>query len=211
MYDDFLLNDRLSSDSNQKEMTNLDNLFDNLTNDINTFSKYVDDVNKKKKENTEEELQLYEEKRKLEKSKLEFEEYVKSKQVEYDSKINQIDDYLESQKQNLLRTEAEFKSSMDNSLKELDIAKKELEIQREKFKEEKEQFESYKELELTRIKHSEEILESDKNQFEKYKEVTNKKLELENKNLEQKADKFKDLINQFNSRFKPVLKENEEV
>ena len=43
-------------------------------------------------------------------------------------------------------------------------------MQKEKFQEEQEQFESYKNIEIERIKHSQEILDSDKNQFEKYKE-----------------------------------------
>ena len=36
-----------------------------------------------------------------------------------------------------------------------------------------------------------------------------KKIELETKNLEQKCDKFKALIGQFNSKFNPMLKEEE--
>ena len=94
---------------------------------------------------------------------------------------------------------------MDNTLVELDLAKKEMELQREKLIQEKEQFENYKNLEMNRIRHSEEILKSEKEQFEKYKEVNTKKIELENKNLEQKYNKFKDIINQFNSNFKPIL------
>jgi hypothetical protein len=211
MYDDFLLNDRFDTSMTQSlnSSNDLDSLFDNLTNDISSFNKYVDGVNKRKKENIVEEKELLEEKQRIEKSKLEFEEYVKTRQEEYDKKIGQIDEYLNVQKQNLLKAESEFKESMDNSLNELDISKKELEIQREKFKQEKEQFETYKSLELNRIKHASEILESDKNQFEKYKEVANKKIELENKNLEQKCEKFKQLITQFNSSFKPMIEEEE--
>ena len=70
-----------------------------------------------------------------------------------------------------------------------------------------EQFEDYKTLELNRIKHSQDILESERNQFEKYKEVNMKKIELENKNLEQKCDKFRELFSQFNSNFKPIMEE----
>lgn len=207
MNDDFLLNDVPAQSS--KSLNDLDSLFENLTNDINSFNRYVDDVNNQKKENTVEERELFEEKQKLQKSKYEFEEYVKTKQAEYDKKIGQIDEYLSIQRQNLLKAEAEFKSNMDNSLKEIDISKKELEIEQEKFRQEKEQFESYKSIELERLKHSQEIFESDKNQFEKYKEVANKKLELDNKNLEQKFDKFKELLNQFNSKFKPIIKDEE--
>ena len=82
-------------------------------------------------------------------------------------------------------------------------------MQREKIKQEKEQFERYKELEINRIKQSEEILNSEKEQFEKYKEVSNKKIELENKNLEQKYNKFKNIIDQFNSNFKPIIDDKE--
>ena len=151
------------------------------------------------------------EKEKLENSKREFEEYKKAKKLEYDTKIGQIDNYLIQQKQKLLKAEADFKSNMDNSLNELDISKKEIEMQREKLNEEKEQFETYKNLEIERIQHTKEILESDKNQFEKYKQVTNEKIEFESKNLEQKCDKFKQLISQFNLKFKPMIEKNEEV
>ena len=134
---------------------------------------------------------------------------LEKKNQEVEKKMMQTDEYLNIQKQNLLKAEADFKTNMDSSLRELDLTKRELEIQKEKFKKEKEQFETYKNIELNRIKHSQEILESDKNQFEKYKDVINKKIELENKNLEQKCDKFKELIGQFNSSFKPIIKEEE--
>ena len=42
MYDDFLLNDKYDKDI-QNTTNDLDNLFDSLTNDINSFNKYVDD------------------------------------------------------------------------------------------------------------------------------------------------------------------------
>lgn len=203
MNDDFLLNDS----ENPSSLNSLDSLFNNLTDDINNFNKYIDEVNKKKKDNAIEQQELMEEKLKVDKAKLEFENYVKVKNEEYEVKMKQVDSYLETQKQNLLKSESEFKTNMDNSLRELELSKKELDIQKEKFNEEKQQFESYKNLELNRIKHAQEILDSDKKQFEKYKEVNNKKIELENKNLEQKCDRFKELINQFNSSFKPILEE----
>lgn len=209
MYDDFLLNNKYSNDMPSVSSNDLDSLFNNLESDITNFNKYVDDVNKKRKENTIEEKELMEEKLRIDKSKLEFENYVRAKNEEYEKKMVQVDEYADSQKQNLLRLESEFKINMDNSLNELEIAKKELEIQRQEFQEEKEQFETYKGLEMDRIRHAQEILESEKNQFERYKEVNNKKIELENKNLEQKCDKFKELIGQFNSSFKPILMEEE--
>ena len=203
MNDDFLLNDS----ENPSSLNSLDSLFNNLTDDINNFNKYIDEVNKKKKDNAIEQQELMEEKLKVDKAKLEFENYVKVKNEEYEVKMKQVDSYLETQKQNLLKSESEFKTNMDNSLRELELSKKELDIQKEKFNEEKQQFESYENLALKPIKHAQEIIDSDKKQFEKYKEVNNKKIELENKNLEQKCDRFKELINQFNSSFKPILEE----
>lgn len=209
MYDEILLSNKFSDNvSSQSESLNdLNKIFDNLTNDIDYFNKYIEDVNRQKKENSIEEKELIEEKQRIEKTKIDFENYVKAKNEEYEKRISQVDEYLNTQKQNLLKAEAEFKANMDSSLNEFELIKKELEIQKEKLNEEKEQFEKYKSIELDRIKHSQEILESEKNQFEKYKEVTNKKLELENKNIEQKCDKFKALLNQFNANFKPIMKE----
>jgi len=207
MYDDFLLNSDLASKVDSS--SDLDSLFNNLTTNIDNFNKYLEDVNKKKKENVIEEQELFEEKLRIDKAKLEFENYVKEKNAEYDSKMQQADTYLETQKQNLLKAEKEFKNNMDNSFNELELIKKELDLQKERLKEEKEQFETYKNLELNRIKHSQEMLESEKTQFERYKEVNTKRIELETKNLEQKCDKFKELIGQFNSKFNPMLKEEE--
>lgn len=211
MNDDFLLNDNYNNEEISKlgNSTDLDSIFNNLTQDIKNFNKYIDDVNKKKKENTLEEKEILEEKIKLDKAKADFENYISIKNQEYENKMKQADEYLNNQRQILLKTEEEFKSNMDNSLNELELEKKELEIQREKIKEEKEQFEVYKNLELNRLKHSQEILYSEKNQFEKYKEVNNKKIELESKNLEQKCEKFKELIGQFNLKFSPMLEEKE--
>ena len=209
MYDDFLLNNNSDAkiSSSSESLTDLDSLFNNLSDDINNFNKYIATVNKKKNENLLEEKELIEEKIRLDKAKMDFENYVKAKNEEYEKKMQQVDEYLNSQKQNLLKTESEFKSNMENSLNELELTKKEILMEKEKFKEEKEQFETYKSLELNRIKHSQDILESEKNQFEKYKEVNMKKIELENKSLEQKCDKFKELFSQFNSNFRPIVEE----
>ena len=161
MNDDFLLNDNYNNEEISKSDTpiDLDSLFNNLTQDINNFNKYIDDVNKKKKDNTKEEKELLEEKLRLDKAKADFENYISVKNKEYENKMAQADEYLNTQRQILLKTEAEFKSNMDNSLKELELEKKELEIQREKIKEERDQFEAYKNLELNRLKHSQEILD----------------------------------------------------
>ena len=206
MYDDFLANNnQISSKSNS--LDNLDSLFNSLSNNIDNFNKYIEHVNKKKKENINEEKELMEEKLRINKSKMDFENYVKTKNQEYENKMAQVDEYLNSQKQNLSKAEKDFKINMDNSFKELEIIKSELEIQKMKFKEEQEQFETYKNLELTRIKQAQDILETEKNQFEKYKEINIKKIELENENLEQKCDKFNELIRQFNLNLKPIKEE----
>jgi len=205
MYDDFLVkNSSISASSN-----NLDNLFDSLTSDIDNFNKYINDINRKQKENTLEQQELLGEKARLEKAKMDFENYIKAKNDEYNKRIEQADSYLDIQKQNLLRSELEFKKNMEKSLNELELARQEYEIEIEKFEEEKEQFKKYKNLEAERIRNAEEALISDRNQFEKYKDITNKKIELESKSLEQKCDKFKQLISDFNSNFRPVIKEEE--
>ena len=71
----------------------------------------------------------------------------------------------------------------------------------------KEQFEKYKALETNKLYNEREVLKAERNQFEKYKETSEKKLELTNKNLEQKYAEFKDVIVQFNTKFKKIEKE----
>lgn len=207
MYEDLVL----KKDENSSASNNLDNLFNNLTNDISTFNKYVDNVNRQKIENTKEEKELLEEKQKIAKARIEFEEYVKTQQAEYNKKQEQIEEYLNSQRQNILKSEEDFKRSIETTLNEIEISKKEIEIQKDKLKYDQEQFESYKNLELERIKHSQAILETDKIQFEKYKEIATQKIELENKGIEQKCERIKGFIGQINSSFKPIVEENKEV
>ena len=71
----------------------------------------------------------------------------------------------------------------------------------------KEQFERYKALESNKLYNEREVLNAERKQFEKYKETSEKKLELTNKNLEQKYAEFKDVIIQFNTKFKKNEKE----
>lgn len=188
----------------------LEHLFDNLSSDIASVNKFITDLNDKKKANHVEEKELVEERERLDKTKKDFEAYMDAQKEEIVKKQQQVDEYLENQKQYLAKAEAEFKDNMDSSLAELEISKKELELQQQKLQEEKEQFENYKSLEINRIHHAEEILTSERNQFEKYKEVTNQKIELDNKNLEQKCNRFKEIVGQFNSNFKPILDEKSE-
>ena len=212
MYDDSVLNEKYSNDMTIAEdpSKSLDTLFNSLSDDIINFNKYVDVISKQKKENSQEEKELIEEKQRFEKVKFDFEAYVKAKNLEFEKMVADIENYSNSEKEKLAKLQSDFKTNMDNALNELDINKKELEIQKDKFKEEREQFEDYKRIEVSRIKHSEEILTSEKEQFDKYKEVTIKKIELENKNLEQKCEKLRNLISQFNLSFKPIIKEEKE-
>lgn len=206
MYDEYLI---ANTEPQPTVSSDLDSLIDNLTNDITSFNQYISDINKQKKVNSISEKELEEEKIRVEKAKIEFENYVRVKNEEISKKEAQIEEYLNIQKQNLSKAELDFKMNMDNSLNELEIVKNEVELQRSRYIEEKQQFETYKNIELNRIKHAQEMLDSEKTQFEKYKEVTNRKIELENKNIEQKCDRFKALINNFNSNFKPMVKEEE--
>ena len=210
MYEEYLINNNLDAlEPPISPVADLDNLFNNLTNDVQNFNKYISDVNKQRRENSIEEKELSAEKERLVQEKLEFENYVKVKTQECEMREKQLDETMNIQRQNLMRAESEFKMNMDNSLNEFEIIKNEVELEKNRLIEEKEQFETYKTLELNRIKHAQEMLNSEKNQFEKYKEVTNRKIELENKNIEQKCDRLKDLINQFNSNFKPIISEEE--
>lgn len=207
MYDDILLKDNKIDDTSTINNTNLDELFNNLTSDIETVNKFISNLNNQKTANNKEEQVLIEERQKIDRDKEEFEKYMAIQREEINQKKNQVEQYLNNQKEYLAKAESDFKTNMDNSLSELELAKKELEIQKEKIKEEKEQFENYKSLEINRIHHAEEILASERNQFERYKEITNEKLELESKNFEQKCIKFKEIISQFNSNFKPITED----
>ena len=67
MYEDFLLNNNKEDESllENQSLTDLDSLFDNLSNDINNFNKYINTINQKNKENIEEEQSLLDEKLKV--------------------------------------------------------------------------------------------------------------------------------------------------
>ena len=181
MYNEYLINNDLDiSQSQSTAVADLDDLFNNLTNDVQNFNRYITEVNKQKRENSIDEKELNDERERLIQEKLEFENYVKVKTQECEMKEKQIEEYINIQKQNLTRAESEFKMNMDNSLNEFEIIKNEVELQKNRLNEEKEQFEIYKNLELNRIKHAQEMLNSEKNKFEKDKLVTKRKIELEN-------------------------------
>lgn len=201
----------LGNDFNFKNNdVDLDDMFQNLTNDIANFNSYINNVQNQKQENNKSELELTEEKLKLSRAKTEFDNYIKIQQEEFKQKQNKFDIFVNKQKDNLMKAEEEFKTNMNNTLAEFELNKKEFEMQKNKFEEDKKQFEQYKNIEIERIHHLEEIFESDKKEFEQYKEITTKKLELENANLEQKCAKFRNMISQFNSNFRPIIEDNGE-
>lgn len=208
MGDDFLLSEELKK--TEEPTNNFDDLFNNLSSDITSFNKYVEGINRQRKENNNDVKEINEEKQRIDKAKIDFENYVRAKNSEIDRKISDLEDYLKIRKDNLQTAEIEFKDNMDKSISELDVLKKEIELERYKLDEEKKQFEEYKEIELSRMKHTAEILNAEKEQFEKYKDITNKKLEIENRNLEKKCEKLRGLIDQFNIGFKSMIKEEKE-
>lgn len=200
MHEDFLLNN--NEFDSKLEQKNLDSLFDNLTEDIANVNKYISEVNKQNKTNEQAQRDLYDSRQKLEKAKLDFEEYSRSKEEELQKIKIQTDEYLVLQKEKIKKAEEEFRNSMSSSLSSLEIEKKTLEIEKEKLQQEKTQFEAYKDLEISRLNQAKEQFEGEKKQFEKYKEISVKKIELDTNTLEQKCLKFKELMNQFNSNFK---------
>lgn len=213
MLEDYMLNDAFSVDDAGKvdaNSKNFDSLFDNLTEDIANVNKYISEVNKKNKSCENAQRELFDERQKLEKSKLDFENYFRAKEEELKKLKMQTEEYVAIQTDKLRKAEEDFRNGMTSSLSELELEKKALEVDKENFKQEKAQFESYKSLEVSRINQAREHIEQDKEQFAKYKDIAMQKIELDNKNLEKKCLKFKEIMQQFNSNFKPVLDLEEE-
>ena len=185
MYDNILLEDQYDADNSfsiDKVNTDLDSLFNNLSNDVTNVNKIINEVTEKRKSNEKDQKIINESKLKLEKAQKDFEEYMNLQKEELKKSKIKIDEYARFQQEKLKKAEENFRESMSNSLSELEIEKKTLLLEKEQFKQEKEQ-------------------------FMKYKEVAHKKIELENKNIEQKVVKFRELMNQFNSNFKPIFDE----
>lgn len=205
MYDDFMLNDAYEAETiNDLEGrdSNIDNLFNNLTEDIASANKFILEVTKKNKNCELERKELDEDKQKFRKSKEEFELYKQEQQEEIRKKKRDLEQHMTLQLEKIRKAEDDFRNNMSHSLNEIQIEKKELEIAREEFAKEKEQFDAYRALEITRIDQSKREIEDEKEQFNKYKDVSKKRIELENKNIEQKCLKFREIMNQFNSNFK---------
>ena len=67
MYDEFLLSEEFKEESDvveEKKATDIDNLFENLTEDIANVNKYISEVTERRKNVEEERRELYEEKQK---------------------------------------------------------------------------------------------------------------------------------------------------
>ena len=183
---------------------NLNQMFSNLNDDIESVNKFIINLNNQKKANQAAIDDIEVVKKKFEQEKLEFEQDMKYRLKELEVKKSQVEKYFNVQKQALSSSEEEFKKNMDFALSELEIIRKETELGKEKLEEEKNHFESYKSIEMEKINHSMDVLESEKRQFDKYKDITNKRFELENKNIEKKCESLKNIVNQFNVNFKPV-------
>ena len=213
MHEDFLTSAGFGIDDTtptQPKEKDFNSIFDNLTEDVANVSKYNSEVTKKQKSYESAQKELYEERQELEKTKLDYENYFKFQGEELKKIKNQTEEYIALQTDKLRKAEDDFKNSMTNSLSQLELEKKELEINKESFLQEKAQFETYRSLELSRINQAKEQIEKEKEQFAKYKEIAIKKIDLDNKNLEQQCLKFKEIMGQFNSSFKPILNNEEE-
>ena len=94
MNDIVLLNDEANDVSNNltAPRMEIDNLFENLTGDIASINKLINNINTQKKANLEEECSLLEEKQKLNKSRDDFEKYVRGQNEEISKKISQVND-----------------------------------------------------------------------------------------------------------------------
>ena len=185
MHDEFILDESYNTSDSlaiERNMDDLDNLFNNLSNDVTNINKMINEVTKGKKNNEQEQKSLKEFKARLDKEKAEFEEYMIAQKEELKRNRAELDQYVQLQQTKLKKAEATFKDNMSNSLTELEIEKKTLALDKESFTKEKEQ-------------------------FAKYKEVAFKKIELENKNLEQMCLKFKEIMSQFNYNFEPLFNE----
>ena len=207
MHEDLMKDANFSIENNLKEESekkNLNSLFDNLSADVANVSRYISEVAKNKKSNDHLQKELYEEREKFEKSKLEFNNYITAQKEELKKIKLQTDQYITLQNDKLRKAESDFRTGMTNSLSQLELEKKSLEIEKETFLQERAQFESYRALELSRINQAKQQIDTDKDQFAKYKEIAMKKIELDNKNLEQQCLKFRDIMGQFNANFDPV-------
>lgn len=189
---------------------NLDVLINGLTSDIKNVNNFMADLNTQKKANKELEQTIIIERKKLEKDKKDFENYVNLMNAEFEKIKKTQEVNFNTQKLNLARAENSFKENMDNTLAELELVRKELELKEKSIEEDKEQFNKYREIEQDRINHEREILQYEREQFNSYKEVNNKRIEVEKRNLEQQFSKFKQIIDQFNLSFTVPLDSDKE-
>lgn len=183
MYDEIIKEEKdVTETKSNSSLTDFDNLFNNLTSDVDNINRFISNLADKKKnyELAEKELKL--EKERLDKSKVELEESIKFHNEELKQKQVQMEKYIEFELSKIKKSEENFKNNMNSTLEEFELEKKSLEIEKENLKQERDQ-------------------------FEKYKEVTLEKIELENRSLEEKCLKFKEIMSQFDLNFKPILDE----
>ncbi len=195
---------------NSNDTVNLDMLINGLSSDIKSVNNFMADLNTQKKANKELEQAIILERKKLEKDKKDFENYVNLMNAEFATTKKAQEINFDTQKLNLAKAESNFKENMDNTLAELDLVKKELELKEKSIEEEKERFNKYKAIEQERIKQEREMLQYEREQFDSFKEVNSKRIEVEKKNLEQQFSKFKQIIDQFNLSFKTSIDEEKE-
>lgn len=181
---------------------NLDSLIEGLSSDIDNVNSIISGLKDQKKTNNAKEEAIIEERKKLEKDKQDFENYVTLTMNELSEKKKTEEVAIEAAKLELSKAQTNFKDNMDRTLSEMELAKSELEAKQTKLREDKEQFEMFREREINRINKDKDELDSDREEFEKYKEEHEKRIKEENKNLEQQFNKFKAVIDQFNVNFK---------
>ena len=99
---------------------NLDVLINGLTSDIKNVNNFMADLNTQKKANKELEQTIIIERKKLEKDKKDFENYVNLMNAEFEKIKKTQEVNFNTQKLNLARAENSFKENMDNTLAELE-------------------------------------------------------------------------------------------
>jgi len=121
---------------------------------------------------------------------------------------NNFEDYKKLEEEKIVAEQRKLKQEIAklNSIQKME--ENGLTQEKAEFEREKTQFEKYKALESNKLLNERQVLSAERKQFERQKEVSEKKIELANKNIEQKYAEFKDVIMQFNTKFKKNTKES---
>lgn len=196
--------------NNEFSSKSIDEMFSSLSSDIAGINRLVSDLNERKTQAVDDVRKIAAEREVIERQKSDVDLYIAKAEAEILKKKNDIDIYLENRQRALTNAENEFRKKMETSLKELEIMRQEFMLEKDKIKEEKDQFEAYKNIEIEKIQYAARVLTADKEQFEKYRQVAMERVNLETRNLENRCSKFKDIVNQFNTNFKPSIDMKEE-